>query len=143
MLQGRYQVGDRKILFKEGEPATKMFMIKGGEVLCIKQSKDRLVPIFTAKTDDIIGENAMTVNGVYAYSAVTTSISEVIEIPATHFKNIFKEAPEWLVELTNTMIARFQNTANLIAENRIIHPSLIKEGEFADRVEIDYKKLLS
>ncbi len=143
MLQGKFPLDNKKLIFKEGETATKLYMVKSGEVICLKQSKDRLVPIFTAKENDIIGENAMVSGSNYSYSAVTNSMVELIEIPASHFSTVFREAPEWLVELTTTMLNRFQHTANLIAENRIIHPSLVQEDKFTSEFEIECKKMLS
>jgi CRP-like cAMP-binding protein len=143
MLQGKFSLDHKKLIFKEGENASKLYMIKSGEVICLKQSKDRLVPIFTARENDIIGENAMVAGSLYSYSAITNSFVELIEIPASHFTTVFREAPEWLVELTTTMIGRFQHTASLIAENRIIHSSLVEEDKFTSAFEVECKKLLT
>jgi hypothetical protein len=41
------------------------------------------------------------------------------------------------------MIARFQNTANLIAENRVIGPMILSEEQFTPAIEVEFKKLLS
>lgn len=142
MLQGKLAFDQKKLIFKEGEPATKLYMVKSGEVLCLKQSSDRLIPIFTARENDIIGENAMISGGVNSYSAITNSFAELIEIPSSHFSTVFREAPEWLIELTSTMITRFQNTANLIAENRVINSSLVDEQKFTSQIEVEFKNLI-
>lgn len=133
----------RSPVFKEGTPATNLYLIKSGEVLCLKASKDRLIPVFLAKEGDIIGESAMIPDLVYTYSAVSLTSVELIEVSSSSFKDVFQEAPKWMRELTTTMISRFQSTANLVAENRIVHPSIIAEEKFTSEVEVDYKKLLS
>ena len=143
MLQGKFMLDSKKLIFKEGDPAAKLYMIKSGEVLCLKQSNDRLIPVFTAKENDIIGENAMMSGGINSYSAISNSVVELIEIPASHFSTVFREAPEWLIELTKTMITRFQNTASLIAENRVIHSSLVDEDRFTSELEVECKNLIT
>lgn len=139
----KLNIGYRQVIFKEGTKANKLYMVKAGEVLCLKSSKDRLIPVFLAKEGDIIGESAMIQDLVYTYSAISMANTELLEVTSFSFKQVFSKAPEWLAELTTTMITRFQNTSNLIAENRMIHPSIISEDTFNSQVEIDFKKLLA
>ncbi len=134
--------GYRSLIFKEGAKATKLYIIKGGEVLCLKSSKDRLIPVFLAKEGDIIGESAMIQDSAHTYSAIALSQVELLEVSSFSFKQVFSKAPEWLLDLTTTMISRFQNTSNLLAENRMVHPSIIAEDQFTSQIEIEFKKLI-
>jgi CRP-like cAMP-binding protein len=132
------------VVFREGDTANKLYIVKSGEVLCLKYSKDRLIPVFMAKEGDIIGESAMIPDIVYTYSAVSMAgYTELVEVTSSNFKQVFNQAPEWITELATTMIARFQNTSILIAENRMIHPSIIGEDQFTSQLEIEFKNLLS
>lgn len=139
----KLNIGYRQVIFKEGQKANKLFIVKAGEVLCLKSSKDRLIPVFLAKEGDIIGESAMIQDLVYTYSAISMANTELLEVTNFSFKQVFSKSPEWLTDLTTTMITRFQNTSSLIAENRMIHPSIISEDTFNSQVEIDFKKLLA
>jgi CRP-like cAMP-binding protein len=89
------------------------------------------------------GESAMIENLLHTYSAITISDVELIEIPSSSFKEVLEKAPSWLVDLTTTMIGRFQSTSSLIAENRVISPLILSEEEFSTKIEVEYKKLLS
>jgi CRP/FNR family cyclic AMP-dependent transcriptional regulator len=131
------------VIFKEGQPANELFIIKRGTVVCLKSSKDRLIPVFMAKEQDIIGENAMDKNGLYSYSAISITTAELIPVPASDFVSVLKEAPSWLVDLNKTMLERFESTANVIAENRIVHPSIMSEEDFSSSLEVEFKKLLA
>lgn len=142
-MENKVTLTPRTILFKEGTEATKLYMVKSGEILCLKSSKDRLIPVFLAQEGDIVGESAMVEGLQYTYSAITLSNAEVVEIPAFNFKRVFMEAPSWLVDLTTTMIHRFQSTANLIAENRVISPLILTEEQFSTKLEVEFKKLLN
>jgi CRP-like cAMP-binding protein len=132
-----------KVLFKEDEIATKLYMIKSGEVVCLKAANDRLIPVFVAKENDIIGESAMMKDFINTYSAISLTSVEVIEIPALNFRRVMETSPQWIVDLTATMISRFQNTAHLIAENRVISPLIMDDGKFTPAQEIEFKKMLN
>jgi hypothetical protein len=58
-MENKMNLGARSLLFKEGQEADKLYMIKKDEILCLKGSKDRLVPVFLAQENDIVGESAM------------------------------------------------------------------------------------
>jgi CRP-like cAMP-binding protein len=132
----------RELIFKEGDKANKLYIVSTGEVLCLKFSNDRLIPIFLAKQGDILGENAMIADSLYQSSAITLSRVELIELPSFNFKRIFSESPEWLRDLTSTMVSRFQSTASLIAENKVISPEILSEEEFTPKIEAEFKKLI-
>lgn len=132
----------RHVLFREGESAENLYLIQSGDVLCVKLSKDRLIPVFRAKAEDIIGESAMLKDGVHSYSAICLDQVQAIEIPSSNFVDALSEAPGWIVDLTSTMISRFQSTAGLIAENRAVHSSIISDEEFTPSFEVELKKAL-
>ncbi len=141
-MESRVTKGTHEVLFKEGELAQSLYIVKRGQVLCLKRSKDRLIPVFRAETGDIIGENAILDLGVYGYSAVTLTSAELMEIPSVNFKQILEKSPSWLLDLTATMVQRFENTANLIAENRAFSDSILSEEDFPSSLEVIFKKIL-
>ncbi len=132
----------KAVIFKEGQVSDKLYIIKKGEVVCLKASKDRLIPVYIAREQDIIGESALLENFPYTYSTIALSTVELISIPASDFKDIMEQSPSWLTDLTTTMVNRFQNTSNIVAENRILHSSILSEESFPSSLEIEYKKLL-
>lgn len=133
----------KTVIFREGDDANNLLIIKNGQVVCLKASKERLIPVFMANPQDIIGESAMLSGAPYTYSAIALSRVEVISVPSKDFNQAMAAAPDWLTDLATTMIARFQSTAGLVAENRALHPSILSEEEFTPSLEIEYKKLLS
>ncbi|MES2528581.1 MAG: cyclic nucleotide-binding domain-containing protein [Bdellovibrionota bacterium] len=142
-MENRVSKGTHEVLFREGEFAQSLYIVKRGQVLCLKRSKDRLIPVFRAEEGDILGENAILNTGAYGYSAVTITTAELMEIPSDSFKQILAKSPSWLLDLTSTMVQRFENTANLIAENRVFNDSIISEEDFPSSLEVEFKKLLN
>jgi CRP-like cAMP-binding protein len=137
------RIPPKTVIFREGQEAASLFLIKSGKVLCLKASKDRLIPVFSAKAQDILGESAMLSGAPYTYSAIALEGVELIVIPNRDFRQVLEVAPQWLVDLTLTMVSRFQSTSGLVAENRILHDSILGEEEFTPSLEIEYRNLLS
>jgi CRP-like cAMP-binding protein len=133
----------RTVVFKEGSKANKLFIVRTGEVLCLKFSNDRLIPIFLAKEGDIIGESAIMENLVHTYSAICMGPVELIEVSSFSFKQVMNKAPDWIHDLMTTMIIRFQEIGNLISENRIVHSKIISEDYYNPKLENEFKKLLA
>jgi CRP-like cAMP-binding protein len=133
----------RTVVFKEGSKANKLFIVKTGEVLCLKFSNDRLIPIFLAKEGDILGESAILEDVVHTYSAICMGPVELIEVSSFSFKQVMSKAPDWMHDLMTTMIVRFQDIGNLISENRIIHTKIISEDYYDPKLENEFKKILA
>ncbi len=64
-MESRVSKGTNEVLFREGELAQKLYIVKRGQVICLKRSKDRLIPILRAEAGDVIGENALLDTGPY------------------------------------------------------------------------------
>lgn len=143
MLETDLLSQEKKVIFKEGELAKELHLIKSGHVLCLKKSKDRLIPIFIAKDEDIIGEAAMLDEKQYQYSAIALGHVETISIPSSQFKEAFASAPSWIKQLSELMVQRFASTSNLIADNRVLNPLIIADEEFTPEIEVELKKLIN
>jgi CRP-like cAMP-binding protein len=133
----------RTVVFKEGSKANKLFIVKTGEVLCLKFSNDRLIPIFLAKEGDVLGESAILENVVHTYSAICMGPVELVEVSSFSFRQVMTKAPDWMHNLMATMIVRFQDIGNLISENRIVHTKIISEDYYNPKLENEFKKLLA
>ncbi len=134
---------DKKVLFKEGELATDLHLVKNGHVLCLKKFNDRLIPVLLAKSTDIVGESAMLEDKAYHYSAIAFGETETIAISKSQFAEAFKQAPEWITQLSELMVQRYSLTCSLIAENRVLSPLIISDEEFTAEIEVELKKLIN
>lgn len=135
-------VSKDEIFFKEGEEASKIILVKSGEVICLKRSKERLIPVFTAGPQQILGEDAVFSKAPYSYSAIAREGSEVVEISASLVNSVMGEAPYWLSALMATLGERLGGTSQAIAEHRIISAELSGAVEFSPQEENRLKKLL-
>lgn len=134
---------EKKVLFKEGDPAKELLIIKSGNILCLKKSKDRLIPIMIAKEQDIVGESAILDEKTYQYSAIALGHVETITITQDQFLEAFKKSPGWIKQLSELMVQRFSNTSSMIADNRILSPLILSDEEFTAEFEVELKKMIN
>lgn len=134
---------EKKVLFKEGDPAKELLLIKSGNILCLKKSKDRLIPILIAKEQDIVGESAILDDKTYQYSAIALGHVETIAITHDQFREAFKKSPSWIKQLSELMVQRYSNTSSMIADNRILSPLILSDEEFTAEMEVELKKMIN
>lgn len=132
-----------EILFKEGQSPSHLIIVKSGGILCLKRSKERLVPVMWGSDQKIIGEEAVLTGADHGYSAVVMEESEIVEIDANEIKRTLSSAPAWISGLLATLGERANDTASAIAEHRIAHVQLSGGQELAPEEETRLKKLLN
>lgn len=131
-----------EILFKEGDAPNKIYLVKDGSVLCLKRSKDRLIPILVAGAQQIVGEEAVLSKQPYGYTAVVRESSEIVEVDANTIVDTLDKAPYWLGALMATLGERMIGTTQAIAEHRIVAAELAGEAEYTPQEENRLKKLI-
>ncbi|MFP5458805.1 MAG: Crp/Fnr family transcriptional regulator [Bacteriovoracia bacterium] len=131
-----------EVLFREGDKATHMLLVKSGRILCLKSSKDRLIPVQHASAQSIVGEEAVLTNSQHQYSAVCLDEVEVVEIDAQLIRGSLNAAPHWIKSLLTTLGERLNETAAAISEHRIISTDLSGGSELPPEEENRLRKLL-
>jgi CRP-like cAMP-binding protein len=131
------------VLFKEGDDPKFMYLVMSGKIVCLKQAKERFIPVYLAEDQSIIGEEAALTSKPYAYSAIATEPAEVIQIDANLVKNVLEAAPHWINDLLVTFGDRASETQGAIAEHRILHSDLSGGQELTPQEETRFKKLLN
>lgn len=131
-----------EVLFREGSAATHLWLIKSGAVLCVKNSKERLIPVQHAGPRAIVGEEGVLTGSPHAYSAVTLEEVEAVEVPAQLLQGVLGSAPHWLRHLLRTLGERITETTGAVAEHRIISTELSGGRELAPEEEHRIRKLL-
>ncbi len=135
-------ISKNQLLFREGNEATHFYLVKNGSILCLKNSKDRLVPVFNAKDQQILGEEAALTGKAHSYSAIALEESEVIEIETKLVQKLINSGPQWMSNLLTTLGQRATDTGAAIAEHRIFSDELSSGASLAPEEENKIKKIL-
>jgi CRP-like cAMP-binding protein len=84
-----------EILFKEGEPADRFYMLKSGSVLLEQMISDKVTAcVGSVKPGFSFGWSTMVDNGVYTTDAVCIEASEVYSFKREKINKLFEQDPE-------------------------------------------------
>ena len=108
-----------KLLYKEGEPAEFIFLIKGGEIVSVKNKDNRIIPTGIHSENDFIGCVSASLKN-YHESAVTKSKAIITPIPVKDVLTVVGSCPEWVGDLLNTLSERLNASVDLMSEHKII-----------------------
>ena len=84
-----------EILFREGEPAERFYMLRSGNILLEQRISDKVTAcVGSVKPGFSFGWSAMVDNGVYTTEAVSIETSEIYSFKRDKINNLFEQDPE-------------------------------------------------
>jgi CRP-like cAMP-binding protein len=84
-----------EILFREGEPAERFYMLRSGNVLLEQRISDKVTAcVGSVKPGFSFGWSAMVDNGVYTTEAVCIEPSEIYSFKRDKINNLFEQDPK-------------------------------------------------
>ena len=84
-----------EIIFKEGEPARRLYMLRSGSVLLEQRISDKVTAcVGSVKPGFSFGWSAMVDNGVYTTEAVCVEPSEIYSFKRDKINQLFEQDPE-------------------------------------------------
>jgi CRP-like cAMP-binding protein len=95
------------VIFREGDPATELFLIKSGKVEV--RLGNRLLD--TLKSDEIFGEMALIDGGPRSATAVAATDASVVPVTEYQFLFLVGQAPHFALKVMR-VLARRLRTAN-------------------------------
>lgn len=92
-LSKRRPVTARHILFRQGEPPSRLFLLRTGEVVLTSRRADKSVSGFRAAPGSLIGLAAIAGRQPYSMTATVTKNSDLYAISAETFREIVENNP--------------------------------------------------
>ncbi|MGC4121267.1 MAG: cyclic nucleotide-binding domain-containing protein [Myxococcales bacterium] len=110
------------VLFQEGEPGDRMFVIQTGRVQIIKRVGDVRFPLATLGPGDCIGEMALLDGQPRSAEAIVTEDSTLLVVEQGTFENLIRENGEVAVRIMRKLSERLREA------NRTIEGFLAQNG---------------
>ena len=82
------------ILFKEGEKTGTLFLIQSGSVSLQIQRQKAPIELLSLNANQIVGESVLSGSPTHMYTAVATSETKVVELPAESIKAQIEQIPQ-------------------------------------------------
>lgn len=134
---------NESLIFKEGNSAEYIILIKSGEIVTLKDHNGRLVPTGLHRKGDFLGVSGGINRGIYDESGFSIGEVEVVPIPVSEVSNIIDSNELWLKKIINTTIDRLDSAVNILAEHKIFDTSKNSSFTFDDEVEARFRKLIN
>ena len=89
------QFGNEEIIFKQGEPADRFYMLKRGKVLLEQRISEKVTAfIGSIKPGFSFGWSAMIEDGTYSANAVSAEPCEIYSFQSEKIKKLFENNPD-------------------------------------------------
>ena len=140
--------GKGEVIFKEGEPAANVWVVKRGWVYLVKRTpQGGLATLFTLTPDEALCGVSAFDHGTYSTSAVAATDSQLIKIPATVFAQWLERYPKFSKQVLLTCCTRMRHMAEVISlgsapvEYRLAYVLLRLRATFGKIVPITHQEL--
>lgn len=110
----RFREGE--IIFKEGDPAGGLYLVRTGRVRLTVRDGDRTIVLGTAKTGDTLGELAALDGGPRTATAQALSVTTADYIPREPFEASLSSTPTAAVRLLHLMAERLRRADPHVGE---------------------------
>ncbi len=106
-------VGNRQLLFLEGDRATGFFILLSGSIRIFRSSRDGLeYTLHRIRPGQMFAEAAIFEQGTFPASAVATEESRVLYIPRDPFFALIRSSPEIAVKIMGALSAWLRDFAD-------------------------------
>jgi signal transduction histidine kinase len=127
---GAREVDAESIVFREGESANELFVIRTGKVRVFKQDADGSeVDIAWPIAGDVFGEMALLDGGSRSASVITLEPCTLFTLDRSAFLAALRRSPELLSQVTTALTSRIRESSNAILRQELSARALRTETE--------------
>lgn len=108
-----------EFLFNEGDKVQNVYMIQSGAVsLCLIRNK-KTIDLFQLGSSQILGEQALLGGNTFTTSAMATTETKVLEVPADSFKQQIETAPQMFKVIMKSLAERLKTAGSEVRSLRL------------------------
>jgi signal transduction histidine kinase/predicted CoA-binding protein len=111
------ELGQGGVLFSEGEPGDKAFVIKEGEIEILKSSAGREVQLAVRKQGEVIGEMSLLEAAPRMATGRARTHTILLAITHAQLEHLLNTSPSAARSMLNTITARFKSTELLLRQS--------------------------
>jgi CRP-like cAMP-binding protein len=114
-LSNLRQIPAKRLLFRQGQPPSRLFLLKAGEVVLTSRRADKSVLGFRAAPGSLIGLPAIAGNWPYSMTATVTKNSDLHAISIHTFREIVGSNPLLSFRVSEMLAAEVRSTRLLVS----------------------------
>lgn len=106
---------DNEILFKQGDPADSMYIVRRGRLVVYFQKGNEVVNLAELLEGAIVGEMAFFDDKPRSASVKASGEAEVLSVSKGDFDRLLNQVPRWMVTMMQSLVARLRSTNEKLA----------------------------
>jgi CRP-like cAMP-binding protein len=114
-LSSLRQIPAKRLLFRQGQPPSRLFLLKAGEVVLTSRLADKSVLGFRAVPGSLIGLPAIAGSWPYSMTATVTKNSDLHAISIHIFREIVGSNPRLSFRVSEMLAAEVRSTRLLVS----------------------------
>ena len=131
-----------EIIYREGEKAASLYIIKKGTIRLLKLKEDRVVVMANLFAKDVFGSEDIFKKSLYSNNAVALEDSELVKISAEDVRSQIKSMPNWIDRILAMLSGRLNDTEEILLKHKIYQSSLNDEVVVSKDIEATIKNEL-
>jgi CRP-like cAMP-binding protein len=121
------------VLFREGDPAGYMLVIRSGQIEIFINGKDnQKLPLSIINSGEFLGELSILAGKGRTATAIALTDVSAIKITKQTFEAQTKNLPFWMTGLMTCLTTRIQRINELIRRNGLVDDTLMTQIEAAE-----------
>jgi CRP-like cAMP-binding protein len=122
--KGEIAFNKGQVLFRQGEPCNKLFILKTG-LLSLTQDRDgKSIEIFRATPPQVVGVEALAGQVTYTHTATALNDTQVIELASNPLKAILQKTQNSTGAITDALIQKYQMMMSDILVHALVDSSI-------------------
>ena len=114
-LSNLHQIPAKRILFRQGQPPSRLFLLKAGEVVLTSKLADKSVLGFRAVSGSLIGLPAIAGSRPYSMTAMVVKNSDLHAISISTFREIVGNNPRLSFRVLEMLAAEVRSARLLVS----------------------------
>jgi CRP-like cAMP-binding protein len=108
------------VLFKEGDAASFVHILKRGRVLILKKNtKSVITPIMVLTAPCVPDDFIILKNEKHHISAIALTDCEALLVKHSEMNHVIKQMPDWTMNVMNTISEKLHEACEMIIDNAI------------------------
>lgn len=108
------------VLFRDGDKADKLYIIKSGKLACFNQNGNSKVVFFVALENEIVGEEGvLSEKNKHTYNVICLENSVLSIVNADLIESVIQSKAPWIRKILGNISQKTMNTKSVIVEHVI------------------------
>ncbi len=125
------------VLYKKGDDANHLYIIKSGKVLLLDQKNKDIFPVNVIDAGEFAGGEILFKKEIqditYEYSAIAIENVEYVRVDINDIYKILNSLPDWMNKLLCTLDKRLYDSMDSLVEHKLIKKFALRHNELSDK----------